>query len=204
MPLWPRLAVSNELAACNTLATSSKRHCGGAQLPPLRGAVSRICTTVHASSCGRFSGSKPPSRSRQKRLTHNTAQPPLHAAAAMTSMDEHAAATASMNAAAAATASCDDDAKDELPRGTRRVVPRPGPRRDQHADLAPRYRYARVKDASDTDAIRDTLDAEPVAWLPGFLRMPAARRLKGSRAVRGPPRLRDGRGVGLRGARARL
>ena len=48
------------------------------------------------------------------------------------------------------------------------------------ADLAPRYRYARVKDASDTDAIRETLDAEPVAWLPGFLRMPAARRLKGS------------------------
>ena len=97
----------------------------------------------------------------------------------MTSIDEHAAATANMNAAAAATAS-DDDAKDELPPALAAWYRAQGLEVTRIADLAPRYRYARVKDASDTDALCKTLDAEPVAWLPGFLRMPAARRLKGS------------------------
>ena len=106
------------------------------------------------------------------------------AAAAMTSMDEHAAATANMDAAAAATASNEDataaTTSDELPPELAAWYGEQGLQIARVADLAPRYRYARVKDASDTDAIRDTLDAEPVAWLPGFLRMPAARRLKGS------------------------
>ena len=106
------------------------------------------------------------------------------AAAAMTSMDEHAAATANMDAAAAATASNEDataaTTSDELPPELAAWYGEQGLQIARVADLAPRYRYARVKDASETDAIRDTLDAEPVAWLPGFLRMPAARRLKGS------------------------
>ena len=49
-------------------------------------------------------------------------------------------------------------------------------------DLAPRYRYVRVprKHAGDADAIRRALGAETVDWLPGFLRLPAAQRLKGT------------------------
>ena len=97
------------------------------------------------------------------------------AAAAMASDDdEAAAATASNEDATAATPS------DELPPELAAWYGAQGLNITQIEDLAPRYRYARVKDASETDAIRDTLDAEPVAWLPGFLRMPAARRLKGS------------------------
>ena len=95
------------------------------------------------------------------------------AAAAMTS-NEDAAATANNEDATAATAS------DELPSELAAWYGEQGLQIARVADLAPRYRYARVKDASETDAIRSTLDAEPVAWLPGFLRMPAARRLKGS------------------------
>ena len=102
----------------------------------------------------------------------------------MASMDEAAAATANMHAAAAATASNEDataaTTSDELPPELAAWYGEQGLQIARAADLAPRYRYARVKDASETDAIRDTLGAEPVAWLPGFLRMPAARRLKGS------------------------
>jgi len=95
------------------------------------------------------------------------------AAAAMTS-NEDAAATANNEDATAATTS------DELPPELAAWYGEQGLQIARASDLAPRYRYARVKDASETDAIRDTLGAEPVAWLPGFLRMPAARRLKGS------------------------
>ena len=92
----------------------------------------------------------------------------------MASMDEAAAAMPSNEDATAAAPS------DELPPALAAWYRAQGLEVTRIADLAPRYRYARVKDASDTDAIRDRLDAEPVAWLPGFLRMPAARRLKGS------------------------
>ena len=88
------------------------------------------------------------------------------AAAAMTSMDEHAAATANMDAAAAATASNEDataaTTSDELPPELAAWYGAQGLNITQIADLAPRYRYARVKDASEADAIRDTLDAEAV------------------------------------------
>ena len=101
----------------------------------------------------------------------------------MASMDEAAAAMASSEDAAA-TASNEDataaTASDELPPELAAWYGEQGLQIARASDLAPRYRYARVKDASETDAIRSALDAEPVAWLPGFLRMPAARRLKGS------------------------
>ena len=99
----------------------------------------------------------------------------------MASMDEAAAEMASVDAAAA-TASNEDAtaASDELPPELAAWYKEQGLQIARVADLAPKYRYARVKDASETAAIRRTLDAEPVAWLPGFLRMPAARRLKGS------------------------
>ena len=96
------------------------------------------------------------------------------ATAAMARNEDAAAATANNEDATAATTS------DELPPELAAWYGEQGLQIARASDLAPRYRYARVKDASDTDAIRDALDAEPVAWLPGFLRMPAARRLKGS------------------------
>ena len=50
------------------------------------------------------------------------------------------------------------------------------PDRGPRAALPLRAREGRERHGRDPR----TLDAEPVAWLPGFLRMPAARRLKGS------------------------